>query len=354
MVAMAIMVASFRVSVDDWLSHLLSANLYVRPATSGNTSTLTTSEQQAIASIPGVARAAFTRFAQLTLDPARPQVALIARQIDAADPGKMLAMTGPVLSAKDFDFRGGAMPIWVSEAMVDLYDYRTGRRVTLPVGSKSQEFIVAGVWRDYARQSGAIQMRLSDYRSLTGDAGANDVALWLQPGVRPEQVINALRRLDFGEALEFAEPSEIRAISLKIFDRSFAVTYLLEMVAVVIGLFGVAATFSAQTLARGKEFGMLRHIGVTRKQILATLATEGGLLTALGIVIGFLLGAAISLVLVFIVNPQSFHWTMQLHVPWESLAMVALALLILAALTALMAGRYAVSGEAVRAVREDW
>jgi putative ABC transport system permease protein len=132
------------------------------------------------------------------------------------------------------------------------------------------------------------------------------------------------------------------------------VTYVLEMVAIVIGLFGVAATFSAQTLARAKEFGMLRHIGVTRRQILAILAAEGGLLTALGIAVGFVLGASISLVLVFIVNPQSFHWTMQLHVPWKSLARVALVLLVSAALTALMAGKFAVSGEAIRAVREDW
>jgi putative ABC transport system permease protein len=302
--------------------------------------------------VSGVARADFSRFLHLTLDPVRPNVTLIARPIDAADPGKKLAMTGPVLSPSSFP--DNVMPIWVSEAMVDLYGYHTGRRVVLPIGSKPHEFVVAGVWRDYARQSGAIQMRLSDYRVLTGDAQVNDVALWLRSGATPAQVIGALQKLPFGSALEFAEPDEIRAISLKIFDRSFAVTYVLEMVAIVIGLFGVAATFSAQTLARAKEFGMLRHIGVTRRQILAILAAEGGLLTALGIAVGFVLGASISLVLVFIVNPQSFHWTMQLHVPWKSLAGVALVLLVSAALTALMAGKFAVSGEAIRAVREDW
>jgi putative ABC transport system permease protein len=99
---------------------------------------------------------------------------------------------------------------------------------------------------------------------------------------------------------------------------------------------------------------MLRHIGVTRRQILAMLALEGSLLTSLGIAVGFLLGGAISLILVFVVNPQSFHWTMQLHVPWRMLGTVAAILLGAAALTALAAGRFAVSGDAVRAVREDW
>jgi putative ABC transport system permease protein len=197
-------------------------------------------------------------------------------------------------------------------------------------------------------------MRLADYRALTGDFEINDAALWLQPGANATQAIAALRRLPFGGTLQFAEPGEIRALSLKIFDRSFAITYLLEAVAIVIGLSGIAATFSAQTLARAREFGMLRHIGVTRRQILAVLAAEGGLLTAAGIAVGFVLGWSISLILVFIVNPQSFHWTMQLHMPWGLLAAVAALLLASAAATALASGRVAVSGSAVRAVRDDW
>ncbi|RJG06540.1 FtsX-like permease family protein [Noviherbaspirillum cavernae] len=351
MVAMAIMVSSFRVSVNDWLTHLLSADLYVRSAAGGNTGGLNPAEQQAIVAIPGVARGEFQRHMQLALDPARPNVALIARRIDADDPGKVLPMAGESVSPT---LHAGAMPIWVSEAMLDLYGYTVGQRVILPVGVQPREFIVAGVWRDYARQSGAIQMRLADYQLLTADKDVNDVALWLQADVPAAQVVDALKRLPFGGALEFAEPSEIRAISMRIFDRSFAVTYLLELVAIVIGLFGVAATFSAQTLARAKEFGMLRHIGVTRQQILAMLAAEGGLLALLGIVVGFVLGGGISLILVFIVNPQSFHWTMQLHLPWGGLLLAAVVLLVSAAATALAAGRYAVSGEVVRAVREDW
>ena len=169
-----------------------------------------------------------------------------------------------------------------------------------------------------------------------------------------EQLQQRLTALPFGASLEVSNPSAIRALSLQIFDRSFAVTYLLEAIAIVIGLFGVAATFSAQTLARAREFGMLRHVGVTRGQILSILALEGGALTALGIATGFVLGLLISFLLVFIVNPQSFHWTMQLHLPWSLIASVAAALLTAAALTALIAGRQALSAGPIRAVREDW
>ncbi|WP_194713412.1 FtsX-like permease family protein [Noviherbaspirillum soli] len=348
MVAMAIMVASFRVSVDDWLRHILSADLYVRSPAAADAGGLGPDQQRRIAALPGVLRADFQRVTPLALDPAQPSVALIARPIDAADPGRTLPLTGPSVDA------GTARPVWVSEAMVDLYGYRVGSTITLPISGSPQPLLVAGVWRDYARQSGAIQMRLSDYQALTGDMTVNDAALWLKPQARASDVAAAVRALPFGAALELAEPGEIRALSLKIFDRSFAITYLLEAVAIIIGLFGVAATFSAQTMARAREFGMLRHIGVTRRQVLAMLATEGALLTAAGIAVGFLLGWCISLILVFIVNPQSFHWTMQLHMPWPTLATAAAALLASAAATALVAGRQAVSGDAVRAVREDW
>jgi putative ABC transport system permease protein len=351
-VAMAIMVASFRVSVEDWLVHLLSADLYVRAAPNGNTGGLRPDEQTLLAAVPGIKTAAFSRTSHLTLDPARPDVAVLAREIDADDPGATLQMTGAVLPSSEL--RAGETPVWVSEAMVDLYGYRLGRRMQLPLGDSGHLFVVAGVWRDYVRQSGAIQIRLADYRRLTADTSATDVAVTVQRGTPVERVIAGLRALPFGASLDLSQPGEIRTRTLVIFDRSFAVTYLLEAVAIVIGLFGVAATFSAQTLARAREFGMLRHVGVTRTQVLAILALEGGMLTACGIAMGFVLGFAISLILVFVVNPQSFHWSMSLHVPWTVLATVALVMLVSSCSTAVIAGRSAVSVDAVRAVKEDW
>lgn len=351
-VAMAIMVASFRVSVDDWLVHLLSADLYVRVSPNGATGGLAPGEQASLAATPGIKGAAFSRTSRLTLDPSRPAVVLLAREIDAAAPGALLQMTGPILPPSAL--HGDEMPVWVSEAMVDLYGYRLGQRVRLPLGAHEQVFAVAGIWRDYARQTGAMQLRLADYRRLTGDDTATDAAITLQAGASVDEVTARMRQLPFAATLEFSQPSDIRARTLTIFDRSFAVTYLLEAVAIVIGLFGVAASFSAQTLARVREFGMLRHIGVTRRQVLTILALEGGMLTAQGIAMGFALGLAISLILVFIVNPQSFHWTMSLHIPWSVLGTIAVVMLLSSCATAVLAGRKAISADTVRAVKEDW
>jgi putative ABC transport system permease protein len=171
------------------------------------------------------------------------------------------------------------------------------------------------------------------------------------------QVIEDLRAAlpqPLAERIEFALPGELRALSLRIFDRSFAVTYLLEAIAILVGLAGVAATFSAQTLARTKEFGMLRHLGVTRRQIIAMLLMEGALLGTVGVIAGIGLGLAMSQVLIHVVNPQSFNWTMETRLPFALFATVTVALIGAAAATALLAGRRALSLDAVRAVREDW
>ena len=157
--------------------------------------------------------------------------------------------------------------------------------------------------------------------------------------------------------VEISSVGQIRATSLRIFDRSFAVTYWLQAVAIAIGLFGIAASFSAQVLARRKEFGLLAHLGFTRRQVLAIVAGEGAAWTAIGAVAGLLLGLAVSVVLVKVVNPQSFHWTMDLLLPWGRLAALCVAVLVAGTVTAALSARAAAGrrfGEMVAAVKEDW
>ncbi|SHG96211.1 FtsX-like permease family protein [Massilia sp. CF038] len=349
MVAMAIMVSSFRISLDDWLVRLLPADLYVRVENSGSAGGIGPAQQAQLRALNGASRIDFLRARPITLDAARPDVALLAHAIDAADPGRNMLIEGA-----SAPIPAGARPAWVSEAMLDLYGTRVGGDIQLPLNGKLQRFFVAGAVRDYANQSGAVHIRLDDYRALSGDVLVNDIAMWTRAGIDADALEAQVRALPFGTALSFAKPGQIRTMSMQIFDRSFAVTYLLEAIAIAIGMAGVAATFSAQTLARSKEFGMLRHVGVTRGQILRILALEGGGLSALGVACGFGLGLLISLILVYVVNPQSFHWSMQLHLPWALLSTVAAVLLAASVITALVSGRYALSGGPIRAVREDW
>ncbi|HEX3631939.1 MAG TPA: FtsX-like permease family protein [Casimicrobiaceae bacterium] len=351
MVSMAIMVASFRTSLDAWLERVLPADLYVRAGAAGDTAYLGPDDQSRLAALPGVRRADFQREQQLLLDPARPRVVLLARNIDAANLSRQLQLVGGPVAVGP----GAPPPAWVNEAMVDLYGFAPGKVVELPIAGKPVAFTVAGVWRDYARPQGAIVIERERYIALTGDRNASSAALWLAPGAKPEALSQAIAHdVPGGAKLDIAAPGEIRELSLQTFDRTFAVTYALELAAVVIGLFGLSSSFGALVLARRREFGMLRHIGMTRRQIGAMVATEGLIVTAVGLVAGFGLGWLISLVLIHVVNRQSFHWGMELNVPWSALAGSAVVVLALSIVTALASGRQAMSRRAVLAVKEDW
>ena len=141
---------------------------------------------------------------------------------------------------------------------------------------------VAGIWRDYARQQGAIVIDTVDYTAITGDAVRSEAAVKLVPGASVAETRAAIvARLppDIAGRVDFAEPAALRERALRLFDRSFAITYALEAIAILIGLAGVAATFSAQTIARIKEFGMMRHVGIEQEAgFITMLAIEGALL----------------------------------------------------------------------------
>ncbi|HEY2818854.1 MAG TPA: ABC transporter permease, partial [Casimicrobiaceae bacterium] len=348
MVSMAIMVASFRQSLDDWLTRVLPADVYVRHGSSGDGVSFTPEDQRRIERLPGVRRAVFSRSQSVLLDPASPRVTLIARTLD--DPSRL-----PLVEAPHPLAPGSAPPIWVTEAMLDVYGFAPGRTITIPLAGKRVQFAVAGIWRDYARQQGALLIDRDLYVSLTGDRDANEAALTLAPGTSAEDIRKSIEAaFGGGDRLTIATAGDLRRISLRVFDRTFAVTYALEAAAVTIGLAGMASSFGALALARRREFGMLRHLGMTRRQIGAMLATQGATISAVGLIVGLLLGGVISLILIHVVNRQSFHWSMDWLIPWSGLALFSAAFLSLAMMTTLVAAREAMSEDAVRVVKDDW
>lgn len=372
MVAMAIMVFSFRESFVRWLGGVLPADVQLRLAQGSDTGYLEPAEQRALAATPGLARVEFRRLAPLLLDPARAAVTVIARDFvpgvgpevlpllrTAPQPAPTVTPAPqrtptPATAAE----QGGVEtlpPLWISEAVEDVFGWHPGETRELAFAGNRQRFRVAGVFRDYGRSTGAVVIARAEYQRLSGDARASEASFWLAPGTTATQLIAALRaRLPDSRSLDLLESTQVREISLRIFDRAFLVTYALEAVAVVIGLLGVAFAASSTALARRGEFAMLRHLGMLRRQVLAMLAGEGLLTSLIGVVYGLVLGGVLSLVLVYVINRQSFNWSVELAIPVAQLAAISALLVLAAAVTATVSGRAAMSGETVRAVREDW
>jgi len=345
-VAMAIMVASFRQSVENWLAEVLPADVYVRASVPGQTGHLDEAAQRTIASVAGAGRVRFVRNAGVLIEAGRPELALIARE----DPAHSLPLLARAAALPE-----GVPGVWVSEAIPDLYGWRIGQRVRIPLAGAEHEFVVAGIWRDYARSHGAAAMEADVYRRITGDRRASVAEIWLAPGVPAAEFARALRAAFAGsEPVEISESGAVRARSLAIFDRTFAVTYGMEAAAVLIALAAVAASFASLAVLRRREFGMLRHLGMSRAQIGRMLALEGAAVAVLGVGAGLVAGAVMSVVLVQVVNRQSFHWSLAMTMPLAPLLAFALATAVLAAAAAVLAGRGAMNVDVVRAVREDW
>src|SRR5437870_700499 len=319
---------------------VLPADVYLRAGPGSDTAFLSPADQQTIATLPGARRVEFLRSQRLVVAPDRPPLTLLARAVEAE--GRVPPLLGAAHALKP----GDPPAAWVSEVASDLYGWRPGAVIELPLGGRRARFTVAGVWRDYARQQGVVLIERYEYLRHTGDAFADDAALWLAPGADPASVTREIQaRVAGATNLEIAGPGEIREVSLRMFDRTFAVTYALEAVAVVIGLFGLSSSFGALVLSRRREFGVLRHIGMTRRQIGSMLAAQGLLVSALGLAVGLTLGWVISLVLIHVVNRHSFHWGMELHLPWQLLAEFVAVMLVLATVTAVASGRQAMRSE---------
>ncbi|WP_159914282.1 FtsX-like permease family protein [Pantoea sp. 18069] len=357
-VALTIMVSSFRGSMAEWLDTALPAPAYVRAAggmSQGDAGLRDARLVDAVRALPGVARAQPQRNASLSLASDQPAMALLVRPLQGAQ-AQALPWLAPPLAVPP-----GLIAVHISEAAAQLHGLQPGQRWSAlqsafaQGGADPPAFFIAGIWRDYVRQFGAVAMDSADYQRLTGDTRVSEIALW--PAAHADLAALQARIQALAPAhgpLEWVSSQGLRERSMRIFDRSFAVTYWLQAVAIAIGLFGIAASFSAQVLARRKEFGLLSHLGLTRRQILGVVAGEGAVWSALGAIAGTVLGLGVAVILVHVVNPQSFHWTMELRLPWLRLALLALAVTAAGTLAAWLAGRAAAGRDAVLAVKEDW
>lgn len=368
-VALTVMVTSFRASVSTWLDTVLPADLYVRAAPSatlGETAWLPEGLAEHARSLPQVRRVQALHTQMIALLPDQPRVALMAREL--TDPVRELPLVG-ALQGPPSGLRA-ATPVFVSEAVAARLNKAPGdvfpefsdafQAIASAESIASATFYIAGIYRDYARSQGSLVVDRSIHECLVGIRPNSDLAIWLQPGANAVAVQQALREparaatTDTArDTLEIASSAEIRERSMKIFDRSFVITTWLQGVALGIGLFGIAAATSAQTFARRPEFGMLSHLGLSRSAINLLVALEGMVLTAVGAGAGLAAGLGVSAVLVHVVNPQSFLWTMDWHAPWGRLGQLWLLVTLCGAGAAWCSATLENRRGAVLAVREE-
>jgi putative ABC transport system permease protein len=360
-VAMVVMVASFRDSMTQWLDQVLPADLYAnfKQLNLGDEFLKNPDLLNTLEKVTGIDRYELNLQRKILFQSDRPEVTLIARPIQQGRSAPTLPLIGPIYPLSALSDQSALPVVYVSEAMVDLYDWRPGTIQTLPAFNErqgSQKVWVAGIFRDYGRQHGALVMDLGTYQTISGDQQYSGIAIWLVNQADPATVLTALRAAipQFRDQ-EFMNRSDLRALSLTIFDRSFALTYALEIAALLVALFAVATGFAGQALLREKEYALVYYLGQSSTQRIVWISTESGLLLGLAVIWGTLLGLIMSQILIHRVNPQSFHWTMDTSVPFFALITLMLALLGLGIAAALWASQRTLNPvNLISALRAEW
>jgi putative ABC transport system permease protein len=337
MVSVGIMVGSFRETVLVWLDSQLRADLYVRPAGrtgAGEFPPLSPRVPAVVRGVHGVE--AVDVFHALEFRYRGDRVTLGAGDINIVRRhGRLRFLPGQDREAILRSLPHGDRCI-VSEPFANKQHVRAGDRLTLAIGTQDVPVTVAGVYYDYSSNQGYVIFdRSTLLRYLPGQPATN-LAIYLQPGTDATAAQHEIQRLTATDNVVVAHNEALRRNAIIIFDRTFAVTYALEGVAIIVAMLGAANSLLALVLDRRRELGLLRYLGAAAPQVRRMILLEAGFLGLLANVLGLVLGFVLSLLLIFVVNKQSFGWTIQFHPP---VALLAGALLLIWCVTVL-AGLY--------------
>ena len=208
----------------------------------------------------------------------------------------------------------------VSEPFANKHGVRAGDRLTLPIGGRQVTLTVAGIYYEYSSTQGYVIVDRSTLLRYLPDQPATNAAVYLAEGADAGRVRRELQLRTAGYGVAIAPNAELRSNSMAIFDRTFAITWALEAVAILVAMLGAANSLLALVLDRRRELGLLRYLGASASQIRGMILIEAAFLGLLAVLLGLVLGFALSLLLIFVVNKQSFGWTIQFHPPGGLLA----------------------------------
>jgi len=314
--AVGIMVGSFRETVVVWMDDVLQADLFLSPAVPAGPDRHPTMS----AEIP-------TLLAQLPEADAVDQLRTYEIRYQGL-PATLGGMDARIAGRRRKQtFLSGARPdavlprligtdtVIVSEPFANKHGTKAADILKLSLGDKAGAFRVLDIYYDYSSERGVILMdRETLFRYLPG-AEPNNVAVYLKPGVAVEDGQRAVERALAGRLVAIARNGALREQAIKVFDRTFAITYVLEALAVFVAVIGVGSALLALVIDRRREFGLLRFLGAADSQIRRVILFEAGLLGALANIAGVTLGLVLSLLLIHVINKQSFGWTIQFHWP---------------------------------------
>jgi putative ABC transport system permease protein len=336
-VGVGVMIRSFRATVERWLETSLVADVYVSAPTlrsgRGGESTLAPAVIERLRDAPGVQAVGTYRG---------------VRVASAFGPTQLVALGVGPGSYRQFRFLAGSPEtVWpafqdggaaiVSEPYAYRHGLVVGSALRLHTDRGERAFPVAGIFADYGSDQGVVMVSRRTYEASWEDRGVSSVGLLLAPGTVPQAAVETLRaRAGPGQDLLIRSNRALREASLEIFDRTFAITAVLRVLATGVAVIGVLSALMALQLERARELGVLRAQGLTPLEVWRLMLAESGLLGAIAGVLAVPVGIGLALVLIHVINRRAFGWSIETTVPVD----VLLQAVGLAVLAALAAGAY--------------
>jgi len=354
MVSLAIMIGSFRQTVMVWVDQSLKADLWIETsARNGGERNARMSPEtiDKIKSVPGVL--AVDAFVQHPIEYDGERTNLAAGDFDVVGKfGHILFTDGE--NPQNLCLAMGDGDATVSEAFAIRKHVKKGDVIKIPTPSGEVSLRVRGIYYDYSSDLGFIVIPRAMYVRLFGDRTLSSCAVYLAPNCQPENARDEIiRAVGNRTNLHVRTTGELRREAIKIFDRTFAITYALHTIAICVALLSVMNALLALTMESKRDFGVLRYLGASERQLRRIVLVEAGLLGAIGNTAGLVLGLVLSLLLIYVINKQSFGWTVQFTLPVQFLIQSGLLVFFTAILSGVLPARLAARTLAPSVVRDE-
>ncbi len=343
MVAIAVMIGSFRDTVVYWVGQTLKADLFIGPGVRPTTGSGQTVSPEVIAAVerhPDVAGVDPFRNVDLVYE--GNLTVLGAGTFDVVLRHGSLLFKSPGDARVQLQNAIGRDAVIVSEAFSNRYHKKDGDTLSLQTPHGFRDFTIAAVYYDYASDRGVIVMDRGTFATYYGVLPPTGVAAYLKTGADPEKVRSEiLATLDEGHRAFIYSNQTLRTEILRVFDSTFAITYSLEVIAIIVAMLGVAGTLLTLVLERRRDLSLLRLTGADRSQVQRMVIIEAALIGAVSQGIGLAVGFGLSLVLIYVINVQSFGWTIQFHLPVAFLIQASIVVIIATSIAGIYPARRA-------------
>jgi putative ABC transport system permease protein len=356
MIAIAIMVGSFRETVTYWLDSALTSDLSVKPvmqSSSVSEERLSRRIVETIRSDPDVADTVWFSSRQIPYQDRQVRLA-ITESKKTLQHGHLLFQSAPPTSLRELD----ANCVFVSESFANLYDADLDATIALPSPAGPLPLRVAGVYYDYASNQGTIMMDQATYQTYYRETDPNfapqHLSIHLVPGADAENVRQRLiSAVGEDERIYCVTNREVRQEALRIFESTFTITYALQLIAILVAGLGITSTLITMIYHRRRDIGLLSLAGATKNQLKRVFVFEAIVLGAASQLIGIVVGIILALVLIFVINVQSFGWTIQLHFPLAFLIQSTVLVILAAGLFGLYPAIQAATIDPLPTIRDE-